>query len=307
MVAAMSAAIYLDTVAAEVAGAFASHGIDCLLLKGPAMQAAFYRPGEFRPYGDVDLLVERHELERAGEVLQSLGFYERLARSANVDTHVASSAWDRPHPDAAIVDLHRSFYGVVNADALWRGLTADSPHLVVGGAPVRVPSKTGLALIAVLHAATAQAGHARPIEDLRRAAELLELDEWRLVGEKLRDVGALALAVATLREFGHAEIANAIATGSVPSAEVLAARGVNGSGRLLLLLRTSSWTHRLRLIARTLWPTAAYMRWLAVNAGREPRAIAIERAVRTLRMLAHSVLLVKAAYQVRVTSRRRLR
>jgi len=305
MVAAMSTALYLDTVTAEVVGALAAEGVECLLLKGPAMQAAFYGPAEFRPYGDVDLLVPQDELDQAGEVLTALGFVERLARSDNVDPGIAGSPWDRARPVSVTLDLHVSFHGVVSADGLWQALTRDSRELPVGGTRVHAPSTSGSALIAVLHASTARSGHGRPVEDLRRAANVLTADEWRDVGQRLRQVGALQLAVATLSEFGHGETAAFLASGPAPTAEVLAVRGLQGSQRLLSLRQATSWGSRLRLLGRTLWPSAAYMRFLAENLGRDPRWIPLERLLRTGQMARRAVALARAALTIRVTNKPR--
>ena len=63
----------------QIDAACRTEGLAAVALKGAALHAmGFYSAGE-RPMADVDLLVQRSDMQRSGRVLQSLGFAESFA------------------------------------------------------------------------------------------------------------------------------------------------------------------------------------------------------------------------------------
>jgi hypothetical protein len=58
----------------EVLAALGRARIDVIVLKGPALAAEFYSDPAMRPFTDLDLLVRRHDRDRALDVLTGLGY-----------------------------------------------------------------------------------------------------------------------------------------------------------------------------------------------------------------------------------------
>jgi hypothetical protein len=59
---------------AEVVAALRAEGVETIVLKGGALARTVYQNAAQRPMADLDLLLRREEMERAGGVLTSLGF-----------------------------------------------------------------------------------------------------------------------------------------------------------------------------------------------------------------------------------------
>ena len=101
-------------VLAEAQQALADDGIECMLLKGAYFAHRLYGGLERRPQYDVDLLVRRRELVRAGRRLAALGFVERWR-----DLH--SVTWERARSQ---IDLHGCFRNVpvyrLDEERIWR-------------------------------------------------------------------------------------------------------------------------------------------------------------------------------------------
>jgi len=58
---------------------FAVHGINAIPFKGPVLAASVYRDLSLRPFSDLDLLVNRDDLLKAGGLLASLGYSQPTA------------------------------------------------------------------------------------------------------------------------------------------------------------------------------------------------------------------------------------
>lgn len=285
-------AFAVDLVSAEVWGAFEAAEVAAVLLKGPAIAAWLY-PGEGRLYADTDLLVRAADWGRAGRVLARLGF----AEDASVRDHAriggaGSVPWER-HRDGAVVDLHRSLFGLgVTGEAeVWAAFTAGGETLAVGGAQVRVPPRPArllhIALHAVQHGATAAA---KPMLDLERAVERAPEPLWREAAALAARLGAAPEFAAGLRltpagaqlaaTIGVAAEGSATArlrVGRVPTAE--------GFGELAA---TTGLPAKLALLRAELFPGAAFMRWWTPLARRGRRGLAVAYGWRALWLLARA-------------------
>jgi Uncharacterised nucleotidyltransferase len=111
----------LDLATGEVIRAFDAAGLDCMVLKGPAMARRLYAdaPGG-RNYGDIDLLVAPGDFDAAGRVLASLGFSDRLTGiRASEAARLQGRPWHRDGAAYVAVDLHRGFHHVADRSAWW--------------------------------------------------------------------------------------------------------------------------------------------------------------------------------------------
>ena len=169
----------LDAGTVEVLRAFEQAGVEALLLKGPSIARWLYAEGEPRTYIDCDLLVAPTDVLAAEEVLASLSFTRQFDdREMPSWWREHASAWSRGG-DGLTVDLHRTLPGVgVDAEGVWRALSAETDVVLVARHPVPTLSLPGRALHVALHAAQHGPGWARPIADLERALAAADDDLW---------------------------------------------------------------------------------------------------------------------------------
>jgi Uncharacterised nucleotidyltransferase len=123
-------ALALDAATGAVVRALRARGIDCLLLRGPAIARRLY-PGGGRSYVDADLLIEPRRFADAEAALTELGFREAAieaalpaARPGHAHTWLATNG--------RVVDLHRTLIGT-NAppDQLWVALRDGAESLAL--------------------------------------------------------------------------------------------------------------------------------------------------------------------------------
>lgn len=166
--------LMVDRLTAEIAGAFASEGIESLVLKGPVLAEWLY-PGEVRPYGDSDLLIAPDDWPRAVGVLKRLGFHNYLEPMGHPRMEsFAGTAFLRGGDN---LDLHCTLHGLEGSpDLIAASLMATAERQVIGRAELRVPGRAALLLHVGLHAA--QHSHSKPIEDLRRSIERADERLW---------------------------------------------------------------------------------------------------------------------------------
>jgi hypothetical protein len=296
----------LDLAAGELVRALAAAGIDCLLLKGPAMAHRLYldAPG-CRNYGDIDLLVAPWQFDAAGQLLASLGFEDHLAGvRASEAARLQERLWLRDGAAYLAVDLHRGFHHVADRAAWWELLRRHREVLIVEGQPVAIPDAVGCALIAGLHASKATS-LGKAVEDLRRALLLFDDDVWRQAAELARSVGAGgAFAAALHRESAGAELAARLGlTIADPVRWFCATSLAPGAGALSAVLAPGDWADRARRLRDAAFPSrpllagswpiarrgrgglaAAHLGRLGVTATRLPQLLlAWHRTCRTLR------------------------
>jgi len=122
-----------SALVADVAGKLAGSGISVMPVKGALLQHWLYDDPTERPLTDVDLLVLRHDLERAVDLLESEG-YRSLARPGFGPVVLQS-------PFVLALDLHPSLFDAaryrMRTEDLFARSTGDT-HLY--GVRVQLPS-----------------------------------------------------------------------------------------------------------------------------------------------------------------------
>src|SRR6266566_4522520 len=101
--------LLIDQLTVEIVGAFATHGIATLVLKGPVLAQWLY-PGEVRPYGDSDVMVAPDDWDRAVATLRGLGFSDRHGPRAHPRMESFASTPFRRGEDN--LDLHCALHGL---------------------------------------------------------------------------------------------------------------------------------------------------------------------------------------------------
>jgi hypothetical protein len=147
-------------------------------LKGAALHAlGLYRAGE-RPMADVDLLVHPKQAQRAGEVLESLGFAQAFANWKHKvfmpevrDTHAQMGEHTRNYLK---IELHERIAEILplRARDVTESVYPRSPHPGLNA----YPSRAALLIHLLIHAASAMA---------YRALRLLHLHDIALVSARM--------------------------------------------------------------------------------------------------------------------------
>ncbi|MFI2710845.1 nucleotidyltransferase family protein [Micromonospora sp. NPDC018662] len=261
----------LDALAVSTSDLLRRHGIDCLLLKGAGLAR---RLGVDRVYGDVDLLVAPATITATGDTLYGAGYRLRLPPDLfDVTGDWHEQSWAAPGPLPLTIDLHRGFAGVGDFDALWHWLRAGAEHLDLAGGRVLVPDEAGAALVAALHAAS-PASFSKPGRDLAGALAAMSPHAWEGAGRLAARCDAVPAFVAGLRLLpAGVAVADRIGLSDTPdpSSVWLAARLASSTAvGLARLAEPSRPQHRLRLLARLVMPSPAYLRKLdpAARGGR---------------------------------------
>lgn len=297
----------LDLAAGEVIRALAAAGIDCMLLKGPAMAHRLYReaPGS-RNYGDIDLLVAPGQFDAAGRVLASLGFEDGLAGvRASEAARLAERPWRRAGAAHLVVDLHRGFHHVTDRAAWWDLLCRHREVLMVEGQPVAIPDRVGCALIAGLHASKATSQD-KALEDLRRALRLFEDDVWRQAAGLAWSVGAgNAFAAALHRQNAGADLAARLGLKITDPAIWFGATSLErGTGLLSCVLGKDDGTGRARRLRDAAFPSRPFLASRRPIAARGPGGLAVAHLGRLCVVLTRLPRLLLAWHRTCRTLRR---
>ncbi|MFL5868074.1 MAG: nucleotidyltransferase family protein, partial [Thermoleophilaceae bacterium] len=252
----------MDGLAAELAAAFRAADVRPILLKGPALARLLYGD-ELRSYADVDLLVSSRDLETAEAVLDGLGF-ERGPIVVEPDLGLPHAyPWRRA--DGSFVDLHQTLAGAgVAPPEAWAALEGRTKVERVASTEIELLDDPARALVVALHASQHGADAPKPIEDLRRALELLPEDVWREAAGLAGELDAEIAFSSGLRLLADGDaLAERL---SLPDADLVdASRKAGSSTRLALgfnrLASTPGVRRKLLLILAELAPSPEHMRW----------------------------------------------
>ncbi len=297
----------IDATSAEVFVALRARGIPSVLLKGPSVARWIYEKAR-RTYEDCDLLVRSADLDEADRVLRSLGFERRGLDSIPGDWPKHAAVYRR---SGVVVDLHRTLLGVdAGEDRLWDALAPHREPMRVGGADVDVLDPAGRALVLALHAAKDGGRAEKPLTDLERALDALELDVWRSASGIAAEVGAVEAFAAGLRRVpaGRAVGEQLDLTSHVtPEIALRQAAAPPLSAGIDWLLRSPGTSSKARLVLRKFFPPPAFMRDWSSVARRGPAGLALAYVWRLLWVAWRVVPAVGAVIRARTTADRSLR
>lgn len=254
-------ALRLDREAVRLCGDLEGAGVASLLLKGPVLQRWLY-PGVLRAYADIDLLIPPTHASSANEVLRTLGYIDPLPRGSLAER--AQHARNFVSPDGCVLDLHTTLSGAkANPEEVWRMLVHECEKLALPGGYVHVPRREALLAIVVLHAA--QHGHdeEKPMEDLRRAAETIGVDELKGAARLADEIGASESFAAGLRLSPRMlqMMPEWVKSPRTPLVVARAASRYKRPGVRPYLHATSGpLSARWRFVWRHVWPTGEYLR-----------------------------------------------
>ncbi len=262
----------VDALAVEAIRAFRAHGVDPILLKGPAIAHWIYPEDEPRAYGDVDLLVPLDAWESCHTALAELGYADTLGAMGHpgMESH-SGFPWGRGDD---CVDLHCTLWGVMATPTeVWAELEPSAVPIRLAGVEVRALSPEARALHVALHAAQDGGRHPKGMADLERALAVLPESTWHTAAEIAGRLDATAAFATGLRlcEDG-ARITEELSLEEGSVAGVLRASAVPLAEGLEHLASTPGARAKLRLAVAELFPSAAFMRWWAPRLARGGRA-----------------------------------
>jgi hypothetical protein len=289
--------LVVDVVVAEVVAALAVRGIECVLLRGPAVARRLYDTAELRSYVDADLLVAPPHVSGTAATLAAIGFTS-VAADGDLDRHrpLHAREWRR---GPVAVDVHRTISGcTVPDDVVWQVLSEQSEAVVIAGATVRVPTASALALIVVLHAAHNGPRTPKPLADLGRALERLDAATWEGALRLAERVGAVSAFAAGLRLLPQGALRAPRAT---PTVEVVLR--ASGAPPLALgiewLLRTPGWREKAELVRHVLLPPRGALRTWRPLARRGRAGLLAAYASQPFWLMRHALPSVRAVRRAR--------
>ena len=162
------------------------------------------------------------------------------------------------------MDLHWTLTGVgASAETLWETLSVETEPMRVHDFTFDVLNVRGRALLIALHAAQHGIRSPAPLEDLRRALELLDEETWRAACELARVLEALpafACGLGLLEEGSAIAARLPLPTETTLEARLLATSPPPGAMGIEHLARATGAAARARIVARKLVPTRRFMR-----------------------------------------------
>ncbi|HEY6894546.1 MAG TPA: nucleotidyltransferase family protein [Rhodanobacteraceae bacterium] len=183
----------------RVSTAFTSAGVRAAWFKGPVLSAWLYGEATARRFGDLDVLISRHDRDRAAAVLADLGYTRAIPGRAGDVIFAGLGAWPFDRPGDIRIDLHwrlaaDRFPEVVRVDDAVR----DAAVARVAGYDVLTLRPAHAAALVLLHAAK-HLWYALElpfsIAWLMRRADV----DWREVHELSARTGGIRAASAGLR------------------------------------------------------------------------------------------------------------
>src|SRR4051794_41072328 len=195
----------LERAAAAVFRALDSAGVDALLLRGPALEQALYRPGEWRSYVDVDVLVAPADRAAARRTLSQLGYFDAHEPLGidDVGGVVHAEAWlagAGADYQGTLVELHLWLPGAT-ADPrdAWDALSGSRGWAEVDGLRVPCLDHPGLAICLALHVAQHGPTYGKGLGELVLGLERWPSDVWKAAAELAARTGAAGAFAAGLR------------------------------------------------------------------------------------------------------------
>jgi hypothetical protein len=256
----------------KVLAALRARGIEALILKGTALAYDLYDAPEQRPRGDIDLLVDRTEMDAVRDVFHELGFRERLTSG---DEHGLRQQLFLRTDDFGVEHAYDVHWEIANQELFAGTLTAAELRPRAHPLPRISPLAFGLPRAeALLHACIHRIAHHHDDErliwlvDIQLLRGAMPRDEharfWRLAAER-GVVGVCLRSVAVTEEWlgvrgPHAEefLSDAELGREEPTRVYLAAK--SRGGVLIADLRSLPWRARLQRLWQLAFPPREFMR-----------------------------------------------
>jgi glycosyltransferase involved in cell wall biosynthesis len=178
--------LFLERASSDAIKALRQAGVRAVLLKGPLQQWWLEAGGPPRASVDVDLLVSRDQLDRAGAVLGTLG-YSLAVMLPDEPGREHSTAWVAV--DRVPVELHWSLVGV-DENKVWDVLSSETETAVLMREQIEIPNEAARCAIVALHAAQHGIGQPAIFGDLEKALVITETETWRRASELATALGA---------------------------------------------------------------------------------------------------------------------
>ncbi len=266
----------------------AEAGIECIVLKGPAIATWLYDKIEIRPSRDIDLLVSPTDVERAKHVLAELGYFTWLAGVAPCETGPNEEALFGPN--RVMIDLHHSLIGVTGPrDHCWKVLSQRTTTLELAtGTVVHVLDVPARTMHLALHVAQGGPADVKALSDLERGLTRVPFEEWRTAAKIAEQLNAVAPFAAGMRlsPLGEA-LAKRLQLPERANVE-LALRIAGAPQEAIFLERvanTPGTRRKLAIMARKEWPTAAYLQATSSLARRGPFGLLRARFSRQISLM----------------------
>jgi hypothetical protein len=258
-----AATMLVDRTTLRVSTAFHAAGIPHVVLKGPAIADWLYGRDELRVYYDSDFLVPPGEWERAGAVLEGMGFEDRLATMGHPRMEsLHSYPWGNDDARDADVDLHATLEGLDAApEDVWAVLSAETvPHLLARR-ELAVLSPAARAMHVALHVAQHRRGH--PVEDLERALARVPESTWERAAALAAELdGTAAFSSGLCALPAGRGLAARLGVAAATSAHTsLRAAQVPLAEGLYELHRARDARTRIAIVRQEVFPAPQFLRW----------------------------------------------
>jgi len=286
----------------RVLARLASASIAPVVIKGSQLAYSHYRRSDLRPRLDTDLMIAASDRQRAGDILQSLGY--EVAGQVSGQLVMSQSCYVRRQQGTILhaVDLH---WKMANPQVFADVLTFDEMARAAVALPRLSPIARGLCdvhalLVACIHRVAHHFDAMRLIwlYDVHLLAGRLDRRLWREAVALAADRGVAAVVrqslARTQQVFGStipADVLAALGAAAATRAEASAAyvsltpRSRSQVRVLISDLRAlASWRDRWRLLQEHVFPPVRYMRDVYAPSSRAPVSILyVRRAVRGAR------------------------
>jgi hypothetical protein len=176
-----------ERAAVEVVAALREEGIETRLLKGSFLAHRYWPAPHLRVFGDADVLVRSNDLDRAVEVVRSLGGVRLLPQvRPGFDRRFGKSVTMRS-ADNVEVDFHRTLVAGPHAFTIPEVDLWESPEeVVVAGRTMRGLSAAAQLVHTATHTVSSRSPRLHNLMDVALVAERADLDEAARLAERWR-------------------------------------------------------------------------------------------------------------------------
>ena len=252
-------------------------GVPSILLKGATIATWLYDDGRLRPYRDIDLLVPAARFTEAKSILADLGYVHRL--SGAHPTEIGLREQVLFGPEGVCIDLHHGLIGVAApADMSWKALWSRTVAFrLAGDGEVRALAVPARAMHLALHVAQNGPIDQKAITDLELGLAKVSREEWWEAAAIAEELDASPAFAAGLRlvPAGRALADELSLTHRTTVELTLRIRSAPQDAIFFeRLVEASGFRTKVALVARKLFPTAAYLRANSPATARGPLGLA---------------------------------